>query len=49
LFDLVRAALENTAGISAEIEVFQKALSELSPDAAAERLGRTTRAWAQAL
>jgi sugar phosphate isomerase/epimerase len=49
LLDLTRAALENTPGISAEIEVFQKALSELTPDAAAERLISTTRAWAKAL
>jgi sugar phosphate isomerase/epimerase len=49
LHDLVRAALENSPGISAEIEVFSAELRELPTDAAAERIGQAARTWREGL
>jgi hypothetical protein len=49
LHDLVRAAMANTPGISAEVEVFGAELKALGPDGAAERIKSVTTAWAAAL
>jgi sugar phosphate isomerase/epimerase len=49
LHDLVRAALENSPGVSAEIEVFNAEFNGVDPDVAATRMLGVTRAWAKAL
>jgi sugar phosphate isomerase/epimerase len=49
LYDLVRAALENTPGISAEVEVFSQEMSALSADAGAARIKTAAEAWAKGL
>jgi sugar phosphate isomerase/epimerase len=45
LNDLMRAALKNTPGITAEMEVFNAELKGLGPDAAAARMAQAARTW----
>ena len=45
LHDLVRSALTNSPGISAEVEVFKEDLRALPPDVAAARIAATVRTW----
>jgi sugar phosphate isomerase/epimerase len=49
LYDLTRAVLENTPGMSAEVEVFGAEFRGMAPDAAAERIKTAAQAWAKGL
>jgi sugar phosphate isomerase/epimerase len=46
---LARAALENTPGLSAEIEVFSPELRAMTPDLAAARIKAAAESWARGL
>jgi sugar phosphate isomerase/epimerase len=48
LFEIVRAALANSPGLTAEIEVFSEELRAMSPDAAAARTASAVKAWRDA-
>jgi sugar phosphate isomerase/epimerase len=49
LHALVRAALANTPGLSAEVEVFSDELRDLPPDAAASRIRAAADLWREGL
>lgn len=49
LGELVGAALENTPGISAEVEVFSEELHQLSPDGVGARVAQAVATWRASL
>jgi sugar phosphate isomerase/epimerase len=45
LGEIMQAILDNTPGVSIEVEVFSPELAALSPAAAAERVARALKCW----